>query len=174
MASYRDHVAQYIAVADDVLIPRFSALCRTALIKLFSEKQAVELIEAVTRIGDYGNYKEQTLMRQAVSRLRCVDGDNPPRGKRVRPGMLELVDDLTPILLYYGLPRATSGRSRLVLALQTIADEIGLQGDPRDELRRLSKKSKSYDREIKVKIIEAVKKGLASLKITTPPEYPPP
>lgn len=169
MAHYRAHVSQYGDIADALHIPKFSDLCRNELTGLLGDKGAVALVEAVARLGNYADRKDHATMRKAVSRLLCKDGIKLPRGKRTEPGMLKLVADLTPVFLHYGLPCASSERSRLVRALRMIAEEIEIKGDPRDEIRRLVKKKTNYDRMIKRVIYEAVAKGLQSLKATTPP-----
>lgn len=87
-----------------------------------------------------------------------------PRGKRTAPGLLELVARLTPLLLHFGLPFAKSERSRLVNALRMIAAEVGVSGDPRDELRRLDRLKKIQERRAREAIyeaLEALARGLA-------------
>lgn len=169
MAYDRAHVAEYIRIADELQIPIFARTYREQLTELLRDKNSINLIEAVARLGNYGCTKDHESMRKAVSKLLDRDGIKLPRGKRTRPGMLELVADLTPIFLFYGLPLATGELSRLVTALRIVAEAVNVASDPRDELRRLTKGKKDYDREIKKKIIEAVKKGLESLKVYNPP-----
>ena len=78
--------------------------------------------------------------------------------------MVKLVSQITPILLYYGLPCRTNDRSRLVLALRSIAKEISLEGDPRDELRRLKKIEIRQANKTRRDSYEAMAKGLMPSK----------
>ena len=168
MAHYRAHVSQYGDIADALHVPKFSDQCRNDLTMMLSDKGAVALVEAVARLRNYADHNDHASMRKAVSLLLRKDGIKLPRGKRTQPGMLVLVADLAPIFLHYGLPCASSERSRLVRALRMVAEEIEIEGDPRDELRRLVKKKRDHYRMTKRVIYEAVAKGLESLKVTTP------
>ena len=182
-------------IADECQIPRFSDSLRCELFELLNSREAVQVLEVATRLGNFGNVPEQAAMRKAVSRELKKRGVKAQRGKRTACGLLELVETLSPLFLYFGLPLRTSERSRLVEGLRMIAAEIGVKGDPRDELRRLFRKfqqatiprstrqairkSDSRDRlqdvwaqipEAQRKTIrETVAKGLESLKLHNPP-----
>ncbi len=136
---YREHVAEFNRIAD-VLFPRSSEFSIHELSAILKNNEAAEIIRAVVRMGNYTDHNALILSNMAVSKLlRDNYGIRRPRGKRARPGIVNLVSQITPILLYYGFPCRTSERSRLVLALRFIAKEINLEGDPRGELRRLAK-----------------------------------
>lgn len=123
---------------DALSIKRFSQDCKKQLLLLLKDAKSTELVEFVARFGNYSDHEDHASMRKAVSRLLKKDGIRLPRGKRTKPGLAKLVGDLTPLLLFLGLPGASSERSRLVQALRLIAEEFGIEGDPRDELRRLN------------------------------------
>jgi len=146
MAHYRANIEQHGRIADGCGIPRFSKDLRRDLCAFLPDVESVQLVEAVTRIGDFGNSADIAHMRKAVSRLLKKRKVKMPRGKRTAPGLKEFVARVAPVLLYFGLPLATGGRSKLVRALQMIATELDLPGDPRDELRRLRKSSDSRKR----------------------------
>ena len=169
MTYCRDHLAEIDAVADACRIPTFGQLYRDDLARLLPDKKAIELIEAVARMGNYGDFADHESMRKAVSKLLRRDGIKLPRGKRTRPGMLGLVADLTPLFRCFGLPLATGEVSRLVTALRIVADAMNVEGDPRDELRRLVQAKQAYDRDIKNAIRAAVARGLENLKPHNPP-----
>lgn len=95
------------------------------------------LIEAVVRLENFRDTLAIAKTRAAVSALLKNDGKTLPRGKRTAPGLKEMVRAVTPLLFYAGLSLASSERSKLIRALRTIADELDLKGDPRDEIRRL-------------------------------------
>lgn len=178
MTHYRERVFKFGRIADDLAAeklakPRFSSYCMDELAKLTGSQGAARLIEARSRIGNYSDAKDLDRMRKAVSKLLSADGVKLKRGKRTRVGMLEMVADITPILLYYGLPCASSERSKLVTALRLIAEEFGLTGDPRDELRRLNKEKRVRKQVSKQAMREALKaavlKGLSPFELTRQP-----
>jgi len=141
MDFHRENITTCNDLADEQGFPRFSALCKRDLYAFGLDSQAVDLIESVTRLGNFTDQAYYQAERKSMSHLKLARyGEKQPRGKRTRPGMLEFVAELTPKLLFYGFQFKTGGRSRLVSVLQTIADEIRLEGDPRDELRRLARK----------------------------------
>jgi hypothetical protein len=168
MVHYRAQTSAFIAIADALSIPCFSTCVRRELNAILALSGAVELIEAVTRIGDYSNEHEYSKLRKSVSLLLKADGIRLPKGKRTQPGILNFVADIAPILLYLGLPPASSERSKLVIALRIIAGHVGLSGDPRDELRRLNKIEKAQAKKVREAIYASVAKGLSSLQNITP------
>lgn len=164
MAYYRDHLEQHTRIADACGIPRFSEDLRRDLLQFLPDREALRLVEVVTRIGDFGNTIDLASIRKAVSRQLKARGVSMPRGKRTAPGLREFVGGIAPVLLHFGLPLATGGRSKLVRALQMIAAELELPGDPRDELRRLRKLQISRiesDRLLAAKLIALVRRHLA-------------
>lgn len=164
-----DHLSEFGEVADSLRIPKFSFDCINELAEMLGGQAAAQLVESVTRLGNYGDSEDHARQRAAVSNQLKAKGVSLPRGKRTRSGMSELVGDIAPILIYYGLAPATNERSRLVNALRIIAEEIPLDGDPRDELRRAKREDAIRLEQQRAAIREAVAKGLQSLKIITPP-----
>jgi len=177
IAYYRDHLEQHNGIADACGIPRFSKYLLRDLAQFVPDREALRLVEVVTRMGDFGNTEELISMRRAVSRQLKSRGVKTPRGKRTAPGLREFVERVAPVLLFLGLPLATGGRSKLVLALQLIASELDLRGDPRDELRRLRKlKIEREQRQrllLKTVVAQALRQ-LAPYPELTPGEYLPP
>lgn len=165
MSYYKQEAAKYGLLADALGTPRFSSYTFDEMGKLIGT-DAVFLVEAVTRLGNYRDTKNIADMRKAVSKLSKKSEAKLGRGKRTAPGLLEMVADLAPILLYFGLPLASSERSRLVVALRMIAEEVGVTGDPRDEIRRLHKIKRTTEELTKKAVFEAVARGLSSLFIT--------
>ena len=161
LAYYWQHLDEHSRIADDCRIPAFSEGLRADLLVLLKDKDAVRLIEVVTRMGDFGNSADFASSRKAVSRLLKTQGVRLPRGKRTAPGLLELVARLAPLLLHFGLPLATNERSPLVNWLRRIADELGVPGDPRDELRRLNRLKKILEGRAFQVLIEAFARGFA-------------
>jgi len=168
LAYYWQHIDKHSKIADDCRIPRFSAGLRRDLFALLSDNDAVRLLEVVTRIGNFGDADDLASLGKSVSRLLKARGVKMPRGKRTAPGLLKLVARLTPLMLHFGLPLATSERSRLVSGLRMIAEEVGVNGDPRDELRRLRRIKLSHDQFVRKVVYEAMAKGFAPLKVNNP------
>jgi hypothetical protein len=166
IAFYREHIAEFGRLADE-LYPRSSEFSIHELSAILKNNEAAEIIRAVVRMGNYTDHNALILFNMEVSKLLRVNhGIRLPRGKRPRPGMVKLVSQITPILLFYGLPCRTSESSRLVLALQCIASEINLEGDPRDELRRLKKIQTRQTNDLKASIYGAIARGLIPKKLT--------
>lgn len=166
---YADHVDAYRQIADSLRIPKFSNVDIKELTDLLGSKVAALMVEAVTRLGNYGDPQDHASRRAAVSKQLKAKGIRLPRGKRPMPGMTELVSDISPILIYYGIAPATGEGSPLVHALRTIALAVSISGDPREELRRVRREDAVRLRQQRAAIYEAVAKGLQSLKIITPP-----
>lgn len=169
MAHYRAKLEIHRDIAASCGIPEFSRDLRRDLAVFLPNKEDLQLVEVVTRLGDFGNTDDLVSMRKEVSRLLKKRGVRLPRGKRTAPGLREFVECVAPVLLALGLPLATGGRSKLVRALQMIAIELDLSGDPRDELRRLKRlktQRDAYQRKVAAKIFASVWKNLA------PPDNP--
>lgn len=58
-------------------------------------------------------------------------------GKKPRPELKALVACTAPVFLRLGHPLACGSNSRLVEALREVAQQLGVDGDPRGELRRV-------------------------------------
>lgn len=145
LAYYWQHIEEHGRIADGCRIPRFSDQLRNDLFLLFGDTDVVRLLEVVTRMGNFSDTADLADMRKTVSRLLKAKGIRLARGKRTAPGLQKMVARLAPLLLHFGLPLATSERSRLVIVLRLIADEIGVRGDPRDELRRLTRLQRVFE-----------------------------
>ena len=167
IAFYRENIAEFGRISDVLSRPGFTKYCIDELTRIIGNDEATGLIQAVVRMRNYTDQNALILSNLAVSKLlRDNYGIRLPRGKRPRPGMVKLVSQITPILLYYGLPCRTSESSRLVLALQSIASEINLEGDPRDELRRLKKIQTRQTNATKASVYGAIARGLMPKKLT--------
>ena len=163
MELYVREMTAHVRIADDCGIPRFSLSLRRELLNIIPDEMSVALIESVTRLGDFGNTGEIALLRKAVSNELKARGIPGRRGKRTSAGLLEFVQRITPLLLRVGVPLATSERSRLVRALRAISEELGLRGDPRDELRRLSRLRAQERKVARNIILRALVEGLKPL-----------
>jgi hypothetical protein len=163
MAHYRANRAEYDSIADALSVPRFSKYCFDELTRIIGNIEAPTLIQAVVRQGHYTDKSDLESMRMAVKKMLLVKyGRRLPRGKRPHPGMVNLVSQITPILIYYGLGCRTYELAPLVSALQFIAEDIGLPGNPRDELRRLKKIQSKHSDLTKSILYEAFIKGFTS------------
>lgn len=162
IAHYQDNMSYHNQLTEKLSIAKFGIQSRNDLKALLKKDDAINLVESVVRIQNYSDLKDLDEMRKAVSKLLKNDGVSLPRGKRTKVGMLEMVAGVAPILLYIGLPCAFSERSKLVLALRIIAEHLGLEGDPRDELRRLEKARKLQYQHTREYIRKAIAKGFES------------
>jgi hypothetical protein len=122
LAYYWHHIDEHSLIADGCRIPCFSGVLRRDLVSLIGDSEAVRLIEVVTRMGNFSDTADIAEMRKAVSLLLKAKGIRLSQGKRTAPGLLEFVARLTPLMLHFGLPLATSERSKLVRGLQMIAN----------------------------------------------------
>jgi len=100
-------------------------------------------------------------MRRAVSELLLVKGIRLPPGKRRDPRLEKLVEDLTPVLLYFGVPLASGEYSKLVTVLRRLCEEFDLPGDPRDALRREIKQQREMERRAYIAVMQAAADGWA-------------
>lgn len=161
---YRDRQAELTHLADDLGIPTLGREVRNELANIVG-RDNVELLETVARIGAYGDTKEMQRARKALATELKKAGYPQRPGKRTAPGLQEMVEDLTPVLLYFGVPLSLSESAPLVTALRYIGEGLGVPGDPRNELRKLQRLQKAMQAERMESLREAVKKGLAHLKI---------
>lgn len=124
------------------------------LIKIGYEHEVIRLALADDSWRDLGE------RRKAVSKLLRQKGVRLPRGKRTDPRLVKLVETLTPVLLYAGMRLSSGSASRLVNVLTMIADETGVRGDPRDELRRLLRQRRRQLNFARLVVFEAIANGL--------------
>lgn len=140
--------------------PAFDRWTREELVSLLGSVEQVNLLELAARMGDYGNSKEMQNTRRSVAAIVKQRGIPPSRGKRASPGLAEMVAGLTPWLLFFGLPLASSERSKVVRVLRLIAEFHGVNGDPRDQLRALIEKDRRRARAARASFFQAVADAL--------------
>jgi hypothetical protein len=160
LAYLLSHADEYTAKADALQVPEFSDGLRDELRLILNDPGALRLVEAVSRLSRFNDAADLEAMRKAVSRLLRAKGIKQPKGKRANHGLVKLVETITPILLFYGVPLATSERSMLVSALRLIASEVGVCGDPRDELRRLRRHKSQIEGDGYRVLLEAFANGI--------------
>jgi hypothetical protein len=62
-----------------------------------------------------------------------------------------------------GVRNASGDNSRAVLILRRIAEDLGLQGDPRQELRRIMRTSRQLSAQAQALVFSAISRGLKGL-----------
>lgn len=174
VAHYRNNIKEHGCIADVLLIPCFSKELKRDLLRLLCDKEAVELLESATRIGNFGDTKDIAEMRRAVARDLKRRGVKMPRGKRPSYGLSELVERLAPIFLHFGLPLASGEGSPLVLGLRRVAEDLSIKGDARDEIRRLIRHKRLIEANTRKAIFDAFANGLAPLRVNASLISPPP
>lgn len=158
-----ENLERHRQIADSCRIPAFSDVARRRLFDLLQDELACDLIEVAARIGNFGDAREIRSNRSAVAKLLRKDGARQPRGRRPTYGLPELVAKLTPFLLRFGVPLGVGEGSPLVKVLRDIAKEMGVSGDPRDELRRLKRTQRKIVESTKKALGEALARGLSHL-----------
>lgn len=167
---------------------------KTILVELLGSEEQVILIAAMCEFWDYSNHSWHKNLRKKVNLLQSQLGQKQKPGKRPHTALEDLVNELTPVLLAFGVPLGTGENSPLVQVLRLVAEiSICTSGDPRDQLRRLRKASKAIEAKAQIidpapghqslpealeslppglrsNIREAVARGLDSLKISPPPQ----
>lgn len=162
LAFYRARVAEYIEIADALGVPAFSKTLRADLLKILGDVESVRLVEALTRSGEFGDAERYRSLNASVKVILNRKGIRLPKGKRpAHPGLEPMVRRLAPVLLALGVPRATGEYSQLVGALRSIADEIGITGDPRDLLRRAVQLGRQHEQQGYRALLEAAARGIA-------------
>ena len=149
VAYYREKLTEYTEIADALSIARLHSDAFRELSDMLGSEDSARLVEGVARLRNYSDKADHALMRKAVSKLLKKSGTTLKRGKRTKPEMEWLVSDMVPLLLYHGIKPASSERSHLVRTLRLIAETFGVDGDPRDELRRVSASHRELDRKQK-------------------------
>lgn len=138
----------------------FSKLYREDLLRLLGNAEAVSLVEAAVTIGNCGDIEDLAQMRKAVSKILRQRGVRLPRGKRTDPRLEKIVDRLVPLLLFFGLPLASSENSKIVKALRLVASALNVPGDPRDVLRREIRIDREASLRARSILFEAFAEGL--------------
>ncbi|MEJ7931765.1 hypothetical protein WG922_17460 [Ramlibacter sp. AN1015] len=121
----------------------FTVACRRELAALIGDARAVSLIEADCTISDYGDAAEHKRHRARVLKRLQDSGTKLPPGKKPRPEMKAMVGSVVGIMVAFGMQVGSGENSKMVQALRAIASELDMRGDPRDELRRIIKLTKS-------------------------------
>ncbi len=161
---YCERQQHFAELADQLGVPTLGPEVRNELAALVGTEN-VPLLETIARIGCYGDTVEMERARKALAKEMKKHGHFPKRGKRTAPGLMEMVEDLTPVLLYFGVPPSLSESSPLVTALRYIGEGMGVPGDPRKELRKLERLDAKISKLQMEAIREAVRNGLNNLKI---------
>lgn len=169
IAFYRERQAELWELADEFGVPTLGPEIRRDLGEIVGAEN-VQLVETIARFGSYGDSAEMSRARNALSKELKRQGFPTKPGKRTAPGLQELVEDLTPVLRYFGIPLSLSEHSPLVNALRHLAEGMDVPGDPRNELRKLRRIDEELTKAQVQAIRAGVKNGLASLKVTTPPQ----
>lgn len=164
--SPQESIDLYQAWIRDHGVSLFSDICRKDLLKILGTAADVELVESVAVVGDYADASGHASMRRAVKDGLKKIGYSYPRGKRTRPELEALVEDLTPVLLFLNVPLASSELSKLVRCLRIVASELGVKGDPRDTLRSKIK-AERISRENSAKLARSI--ALEACELLKPP-----
>ena len=162
MTHYRLNQNEHDWIAGVLAIARFSPSTMGELKRMIGENEAI-LVESISRVGNFADVKDLADLKQAVSSLLLERGTRLRPGKRPNMGLEKLVSSLAPVFIYFGMPSASSERSRLVTALRLVADEMNISGDPRDEVRRLLKLKSKYAKFAEVVVCHAIANGLNPL-----------
>jgi len=142
----------------------FTNQVRAELAKLLRNLEAVELIEAACAIGDFTNREDHMDMHRAVLKLLRKRGVSLGRGKKASPVMVAFVETVVPIAIAFGVPLRSGENSRMNRVLSVVLHAgLGMEGDPRDELRRQIRWKRTADANAKRAILEAVARGLRGL-----------
>lgn len=161
MAHYFEHQSAYAAIADRLAIAKFTPATMAELKDTIGSEAAL-LVEAVTRLKNFGDANDLANMKRDVVERLQKRGIRLPVGKKPQIGLEKLVSCLSPVLVYFGVPSASSERSRLVVILRLIAQDMGVPGDPRGEVRRLlalKKERENFASEIVMNTLASVLKS---------------
>lgn len=162
LAFYRARVAEYMEIADALGVPAFSKTLRADLQRILKDVEAVRMVEALTRIGQFGDAERYRSLNANVKVMLNRKGIRFPKGRRpAHPGLEPMVTRLAPVLMALGVRHSAGNYSQLPTALTAIADEIGVSGD----MRGLLKNSMQRDRKLGAKtyadFLEAFARGIA-------------
>lgn len=158
VAHYRERQTEFTRLADALRIARLPDPDFRELADLLGSDDSARLVEAVARLHDYSNKRDHAQLRKDVSQLLKKRGTRLPRGKRTKPEMEALVSEMAPLLLNLGIKLASSERSHLVRALRLLAGTFEIDGDPRDELRRVIAKASALEKSQKEHMDEIIRR----------------
>ena len=159
---YRQCQSQYDKISDALSIKRFS----DSTLKELSAgvgAEAARLIESIARLQNYGDTEALASNKRAVSELLLKTGTRLSPGKRPNVSLEALVEGVAPVLIFYGIPSASSERSRLVIALRLIAGHFDIAGDPRDQIRRLLRLQSQFESDAHETITEIFRDAMKVL-----------
>lgn len=139
VAFYRTNLLEFEAISVGLSRKPFSSELRRQLKAALKDDEPVRLIESVVQVFCIEDLRDRLDHKKAVAKLLRSRGVPLRRGKRAGDQLVSLVSKVAPLLLFFGLPIATSERSKLVVVLRLLANELEIKGDPRDELRRLKR-----------------------------------
>lgn len=123
-------------------IPSFDKTDREALQKIVKTPEAVLLIETAARLGNHGNVAEYQSQRvEILSQLR-KRGRSLGRGKKTAWHLESFVEEMAPIFIRFGCAVSYAENSQLVRGLRIVAVAMGIDQDPRNEVRRLIRQDK--------------------------------
>ena len=103
-------------------------------------------------MGNYGDAEDHKDMRRAVLKLLRKDGTKQSRGKRPAPNLEAFVESMVPLFLHFGCPLSAAENSALVRGLRILATAMGIDQDPRNEVRRLLILDRKLSREMREKL----------------------
>lgn len=160
MAFYLSRQTLFEECSDALRYPKYSHAGLTELGVILKNSQAARFVLNIARFGDYSNTSDYWVRRRAVTEILQLKGIRMGKGKRPKPGFSEFVETVTPVLIAFGLKPSISDRSKLVRALRLMADEFGIQGDPREELRRVKKIERRAEIAACTAVWEAIQEGM--------------
>ena len=167
MDLYRDGVRARNLCAHHLRLFPLSDFFRAEMGVLLGCPVAVEVVASIVRVRNFSAEYDLREHRRGVDEILAKDyGVKAQRGKRPGAGLSELVKEITPVLVYYGLPPTVNERSKLVRALRLMADEVGVIGDPRNELRRLKLMEDRARRNVKQASRRALALGLSGAEFS--------
>jgi len=99
VAHYRKNAAEFSEIADALSIPHFGFI--PSEMRKFcvwvGGSDNFKLLEVVARLGNYGDAADHADMRKGVSKLLKKRGVKLRPGKRARPELEKLVEDLRKV-----------------------------------------------------------------------------
>lgn len=122
--------------------PLFGPVMRADLVQMLGgNHDAAWLIEVQCWIGSYHDASACRQLDRDVWRRLARDGVRRPRGKRTRPELVDMVRDLVGLLQALGVPlkreKGAPMSATILKVLEVVHAELQMDGDPRNEYRRL-------------------------------------
>ena len=137
LAHCRGRMLYWHMLADALKLPKLDRIDKERLERILGSWEAVQVVEACARQGNFGDAEDHKDLRKAVLKLLHKDGTRQARGKRTSPNLEAFVESMTPLFLHFAVPLSSAENSALVRGLRIVADAMGVDGEPRNELRRL-------------------------------------